>query len=194
MDWKDVLGFSVIAALITAVLNLGSTWLMAWRQQKKSADFDAMRLAVVLERFSYECASRIADEQTWRDSHGNAGREFFDLPSLTLPEDVAWRCLSIDLVDRLFTLDNDLFRSASIIIGEREYIFEPDGRANEPAEQAGLIGYRAHVLAQAWRAHYQPNRMAPGPQGWDHVAILRPKHDAKIEEYRRNDEICNAPE
>lgn len=194
MEWQQILGLGAVTAVATAVLNLLSTRHFANRQQKQSADFDALRLAALLERFAYECASLIADEQTWRDSRGSAGREFFDLPSLTLPEDVAWKSFDIELVDRLFTLDNELFRSGAIIKGEREHIFEPDARPVEPSAQAGLLGYRAHILSLALRASYQPSREPRGLHPWDHVGVLKSKHDAKFDEYRRYNEDWNAPE
>ena len=188
MEWQQILGLGAVTAVVTAFLNLLSTRHFANRQQKQSADFDALRLAAVLERFAYECASLIADEETWRDSRGSAGREFFALPSLTLPEDVAWKSLDIELVDRLFTLNNDLFRSGAIITGEREHIFEPDAKPIEPSAQAGLLGYHAHILALALRQCYQPIRRPHAIHPWDHVAILKSKHDAKIDEYRRYNE------
>lgn len=193
-SWKDILGFSVIAAFITAALNQGSTWLLALWQKKQSADFDSIRLAVALERFSYECASRISDEQTWRDSGGNGGGAFYELPPLIFPTDVTWKNLDLAMADRALVLENDLLRSASIIQGELEHLSAPEDKANEPREQAGLIGYRAHVLAQDLRAKYQPKRKVTRLHAWDHVATLKLKHDEKIDDYRRNNEDWTAPD
>jgi hypothetical protein len=190
-EWKDILGFSVIAAFITAALNQGSTWLFALWQKKQSADFDAVRLAVALERFAYQCADRISDEQTWRDSGGNAGGAFYELPSMGFPSDVAWKNLELELVDRVLVLENDLMRSESIIKGELEHLTAPENKANEPREQAGLIGYRAHTLAQDLRARYQPNRRVERLHAWDHIATLKMKHDLKIEEYRASNAAAN---
>lgn len=191
MEWKDILGFSVVAALITALLNQGSTWLLALRQKKQSADFDAVRLAVALERFSYECASRIADERTWRESRGAGGHAFYELPVLAIPETIAWPFLKLDLVDRILVLENDLIRAASILSQERENAFTPDEILHEPSEQAGLLGYRAHILAQDFRAEHQPKRKNEPLYVWDHVATLKAKHDVKSQEYRQLHEAFN---
>ena len=185
MDWQQFLGLGAVAAIVTAVSNFFSAKYFSEKQQKQSADFDAMRLAVALDRFAYDCATLITDEQTWRDSSGAGGRMFYELPNLTVPEDIAWKSISLNLADKFFALENDLLRAGRIIGGEIEYASDPNEGLSEPSDQAGLIGYRAHVLSWELRAKYQPNRKSGNLHPWDYVRTLKSKHDAKVEEYKQ---------
>jgi hypothetical protein len=179
MEWKDILGFSVVAALITAAVNQGSTWLLAWRQKKHAAQYDGARLAIALERFSYECAVSISDEATWVASQGSHGDMCLELRELLLPSDVGLKNIKLALVDRLLTLQNDLLRANSLIDRAGVHLTPIDGRSDEAAEQAGLMGYRAHMLSLVLRAKYSKTFKREKLHPWDRVSILKKWHDQK---------------
>ncbi len=184
MDWQHFIGLGIVAAVFTAGSNWFSTWYFSNRQQKQSADYDAVRLAIALERFAYECASLISDESTWYASQGSAGALFDEMPLLQFPAETVWKNLDSRLVDRVLTLDNHLVRANSVIRGEAEHLIGELATAEEPAGQAGLMGYRAHVLAKDLRSKYaaihEPEKLHP----WDYISVLKEKHDVKMELYR----------
>jgi hypothetical protein len=183
MEWNQFLGLGFIAALVTAGSNWFSTWFFSNRQQQQSADYDGVRLAIALERFSYECACLISDEGTWYASRGSHGALFSEIPPLEFPPETVWKGLDLDLVDRFLTFSNDLLRSNSVIRGEAVHLIPAIESADEPREQAGLMGYRAYILAGDFRTKYSkiaaPSKLHP----WDYIALLKETHDEKMVSY-----------
>lgn len=186
MDWQQILSLSLVAAVVTALSNWLSTWFFTYRPQQKAADYDAVRLAVGLERFAYECASVISDEATWYASQGSAGGLHSKMPALTLPTDITWKHLDLSLMQRVLRLQNDLLRADDIIAFEADYITPEFDSPKEPTEQAGLLGYRAHLLALDLRDKYSVVRAPDHAHPWDYIDQLKCEHDKKVESHRQS--------
>lgn len=179
---KDFLSFAVIAAVVTAASNWSSTWWFTRRQRVSLAEYHALRAAIELERFSFACANAIAELLTWRSSQGSGGSPFQSLPDLTYGASDEWKDLDVSLVNRLLTLQSDVARGNGIIIDDIQQTL-PDDYSNESIEQAGLLGYHAHRLAQDLRLRYSSATAQLSLHPWDYVATLKEQHDKKIIEY-----------
>jgi len=184
MEWQQIISLSLVAAVVTALSNWLSTWFFSYRPQQKSADYDAVRLAVVLERFAYECASVISDEAKWYASQGSAGGLHSEMPAIPFPTDITWKYLDLSLVQRLLRLQNDLLRSDDIIEFEADYITPEVESPKEAAEQAALLGYRAHLLALDLRKIYPAISAPDHAHPWDYITTLKKEYEKKIKEYR----------
>jgi hypothetical protein len=182
MEWQQFLGLGLVAAVVTALSNWASTWYFSKRIQEQSADFDSVRLAVTLERFSYECADLISAYAVSRAGEGNVSVALPEFPSPQFPADTAWKNLDLPLVDRLLRFQNDVLRANSEIEADYAQVL-PDEGVTEPIAQAGLMGYRAHVLAQDLRAKYPAIGTVQRVHPWDFVSTLKLQHDMKMAEY-----------
>lgn len=183
MEWQQVLGLGVVAAVFTALSNWLSTWFFTYRPQQKSADYDAVRLTVILERFAYECASIISSEASWYASSGSAGGLVSQLPLLKFPDEVVWKHLDIDLVDRLLRFENDLERANGLISSESENLQPEVDVPVEARQQAGLMGYRAHILAKDVQDKYQRFNKGGAVHPWNYLKPLEEQHDAMVKLY-----------
>ena len=187
MSWQQIISLSLLAAVVTALSNWLSTWFFTYRPQQKSADYDAVRLSIAIERFAYECASVISDEATWYASEQSAGGLHSKMPAIQYPDDVTWKHLDLSLVQRLFRLQNDLIRADDIIAFEADYITPEMDTPEEAAEQAGLLGYRVHLIALDLRKKYPAISAPDNAHPWDYVEKLKEEYERKVESHRQSE-------
>ncbi len=182
MEWSEILGLGVWAALATAATNIFSTWWFGKGQRRQVAVYHATRIWVELERYAYSCADLISEESTYYASNGSRGDLIIDLPPLVVAVDTDWKALDVEFVDRVLSFQSEIVRAQGEVTGERHHL-TPDDTATEPAAQAGLLGYRAYRLAADLRARYQKGSRLDQLHPWDYIAVLKEKHDAKVAEY-----------
>jgi hypothetical protein len=189
MDTSTILATAFSTGLATAILNQAIGW---WRDSRKDhvatareARYLAIRLAVLLEKFSLDCADSIADYELHTDFDGYAGKSRGTIPDLPEYPEGDWRVLSAELLGRCLSLRNELRLSDGHIgfwedVGYRECI------PAECAQQTGKCGYRAWILAKDLRAEYQLGPFdTKDVSQWDFVATLREKYDDAIREIRQ---------
>lgn len=69
----DMFSTTVISAVVAAVVGpFVSEWLR-WRRDKSSEKLDALKASVLLEGYALECASKVAEHQTFKSSKGLGG-------------------------------------------------------------------------------------------------------------------------
>lgn len=183
MEWHQILGLGVVAAVFTALSNWISTWFFTYRPQQKSADYDAVRLSVILERFAYECANIISDQANWYASDQRVGGIASRLPPLNFPDEVVWKNLDIELLDRLLRFANDIERANGIICGEADHLQPELDVPVEARQQAGLMGYRAHLLARDLQSKYRRIKKRESLHPWNYLKVLKKQHDEMVNIY-----------
>jgi hypothetical protein len=181
MNWQNIFGL-ISVAVFTVFCNFLSTRYFSKSQQQQSADYNSVRLAAVLERFAFDCASLISIHSAWRASEGNLGEVPTVMPLPQFPADTVWKNLDLMLVGRLLRFENDVRISETVIQADYRHL-EYDEYPLEPSAQAGLMGYRAYVLAQDLRVKYPAIGTASKIYPWDFVSILKKQHDLKMAEY-----------
>jgi len=184
MEWQQIVGLGVWAAVVTAATNIFSTWLFGRSQRQQLAVYYATRICIELDRYAYTCADLISEETTYYASTGAAGSLFSQLPPLSVDMNTDWKALDVKFVDRVLSFQNEILRAQGEIVGEG-YQLLPGAVASEPSEQAGLLGYRAFTLAMDLRVRYRSVASRERLHPWDYISVLKKKHDAKLEEYKQ---------
>ncbi|MBF0325946.1 MAG: hypothetical protein HQL42_12870 [Alphaproteobacteria bacterium] len=174
-----VIGTGSFSAAVTALL----AWLKDFRKDKaatkRDASYLALRVAVVLERFSFDCAGYISDIETFSSSSGHAGAQRAMLPDLLpYPADLDWKVLDLGLAGRALSLPNE-FELADRAIA---FWFEIDNECVPQAcrDQCGICGLRAWELAAALRKKYGLPEFDLKSVGWGIVDLLQETRDAAV--------------
>jgi hypothetical protein len=136
---------------------------------RRDRQFAALQLAVVLERYAIECATRISEI----DRRLNKGYEtgFFaftlpGMPKLTLPDAVEWRWIATDLTSEVLSLAPKISFSDGSIEFTLDIAGLHDG-AEESQRQLGLIGYEAWLLASKVRSQHNLSTQAYALGQWN---------------------------
>lgn len=184
LSWKEVLGFSVTAGIVTWLLNTVFTVGKELLQKRKNSRYDSLRVALALEHFAMGCARAISDYADWDASQGSVGSQLSKLPELILSKEVDWKELDTALVEDILSLPNQVDQAN----GSIEFMWQiacPGDEVTEGPEQAGLLGYRAFVLAERLRYRYKLPSASQKMNRWDYVKVLREHHDEKIASWER---------
>lgn len=183
MDWTEALKLSIIPAIFTAIATFFTVEYRDRRQRTKDGSYYALRLALALERFGYDCQQAISDRAIASASQGAHGKYMDRLPDLVFPEDTNWKSLDAKLVNRLLAMPTDIVSANSAIEGAFANL-DPDEMTNEPDEQAGFCGHRALLLAAEIREFYKLISAAELSHPWS-TPHLRTYHDEKAAVYNR---------
>jgi hypothetical protein len=184
LSWKEVLGFSVTAGVVTWLLSTAFAVGRESLDKRKNSRYHALRVALALEHFAMDCARAISDYADWDASQGSVGSPLPKLPELALGEEVDWKTLHTALVEQILSLPNQV-KHANGSIDFMWQVTSPDDDVTEGPEQAGLLGYQAVTLAKRLRGRY---KLPPAPQKmnrWDYVDVLRERHNEKIASWER---------
>lgn len=191
----DALEFWKISGA-TALLTAGfSTWVNHWLAGKKEKAareedlrYQALRVALALEKFAIDCAGLISDSEFYDDFQGAAGRKATELPKLNLPETTEWKLFEIGTANKILSLEN-LIADGNNAISFALRISAHHEDTDEPEVQAGLCGYRTVEIAKGLRQKYELVAREEAAHGWDYVVTLKKYHDRKTavyEQARRN--------
>lgn len=177
-EWKELLGFSVTAGIVTWLLNLIATTVKDRFARRDQARYLALCTALTLERFALDCASAISDAGDWNGSQGCVGAPLGVLPELKFTEGADWKLLDTELVEEILSLPNQIAIANANIDFCYSNAVEGDV-VTEGEEQAGLCGYRAVLIANRLRKIYKL-RLATGRiNHWHYVDVLKTHHDEK---------------
>lgn len=165
----DILYAGLASAGLTSGALIFKDWLFVRRENKKSGDYAALRLAVSLEAFAIECTERIRKVwdyleaiNQWEDyidgrtqgdenepKYPDAVEEILSLPELgPFPEDVAWKYVRSELFSNAFSLPNEVVLSnRAIRQWPLEYDEEGQCKTWECLEQCSIKGFKAWELA-----------------------------------------------
>lgn len=99
-------GFAgIISALFSALFGGVVKEFFEWRERKRKAQYLALKLSLVLERYYYACTDRVYDIENYRSSNGHGGSNDVGLPDITeYPDDpIAWIYLDKTLADEVLS-------------------------------------------------------------------------------------------
>ncbi|MEI9403548.1 hypothetical protein [Mesorhizobium argentiipisi] len=168
MDWLtstgDLLKIVVGAGLGSAFVQASTAYLTERWTRKTKADFLALRIAVMLETFTDQCAQLVYDNEY--------AEEFPDEPlpnwSITLPtfepwpDDIdGWRSLDQNLVGRCLNFRSERDRQQRVLRDAIEYV--EDDAEKHVAIVAADIGLAAWGLAEALRTEHGLLASQPNP-------------------------------
>lgn len=181
-----VLSSSVFSALVTQVIS----WIRDLQKEKisskREAKYLALRVAVVLESFSIECAKIITDNHRYEGAEECSGSTHSCLPSPPeYPFDVDWKSLPPDLSDRVLSFVNEITLSKQDI--EFMYDIDEERIVSTCSEHAGKCGYRALLIASSLRKQHDLPLFDPNQFAWDILPILKSAHDAAFKTKRATD-------
>jgi hypothetical protein len=188
MDIKTLLPLVVgaaigsVATIGATILTLASGWLSKRAENKRSATYLAARLAVVLERFAIECATRIANQELHESSTGRQQgiNDEGPLPELLpFPDELNWSSLQPDLIDRVLVIPNEcLLANGAIGLC---WDLQEDYLPSECMRQCGKVGFMAWTLSADLRTRYGVRAFDPSsaPSG-DIMVLLKRYHDEAL--------------
>jgi len=187
MELSAILTLAFSTGLLTAVFNQLIGWSREARHERLGTERDArylaIRLAVILERFTIDCAEAIAAQDMYNQSDGNAGAAHGTLPDLPpYPDEADWKALEPDYLARALTLRNELPLSDKAIAFWED--IDRDCIPGECDQQCGKCGYMAWLLAADMRQHYHLGVFDPKYTSWDIVKTLKPLYDGVLQRAR----------
>jgi hypothetical protein len=186
IEWADILKISASSSVLTSLATWGLNHFFVHRATlKRDARYLAQRLAIILEKFSVDCANVITDNDTFNSSDGNAGKRHSSLPTLgAFPADADWKAIDAALMDRVMSMPNELALADQAIYFWWDVVGDPDCVQTETDNQAGQRGLKAWMLASELRRRYGIPASKLPTETWDFVDTLR-KHNDAAEAMRR---------
>lgn len=161
----------VIAALVNQAFNVLRDWWTDARRRKEHAGYHALRLAIVLEAYSYSCSEFVLENA---NAQTRPGEQYPDwniaLPKLPpYPEDAeGWRAIELKLAASTLNFQNKIYGSQSSI--NTTIDFTPDELDFVLDEQAASRGIEAWEIATALRKRYALDQIETA---WNFIEIMR---------------------
>jgi hypothetical protein len=169
------------AGLTAAVVTHAGTWLRETSKDKavreREAKYLALRLAVILEQFSFSCAGLLSDNKLARRSRGHSGTQRNIIPDLKeYPMDADWKSIDATLAERTLSfvnevnISNDNINSFHQILNDEEII-------DMCNQFCGLLGVRAWDIACDLRRVNKIRLWIPETVNYDPLPLLREYRD-----------------
>lgn len=181
--WK-VSGITVILAACVNVLI--QHWVASWKEKrvrKEELDYQALRVALALEKFAIACAGIVSDANIHEETNGAVGQKYTALPDIPISEAVQWKLFETQVVNEILSFENTI-ADANNSIAFHLNVSNLQEDTEEAELQAGLCGYMAHQIAERLRKKYDLGIRWLPVHGWDHVNQLKNMHDRKKAAYR----------
>lgn len=186
MNFVEILKISGITAILSGVVGaMFNSWLATRKERAVRAEglkYQALRVALALERFSIRCAEVISDVSAYEASNGAFGGKSTTMPMLALPENTEWKYFKLATTNKILSFQNVISNAASSIAFELS-IANHHQDTDEAEVQAGLCGYMAHMMAVELREMYGLGRKEEPVHGWDYVTTIKKYHDLKMAVY-----------
>ena len=112
LTWQSIAQLSIVSTLVTIGVGWLRDHLTRSSTAKRDSAFLVNRVAPVLERYAFDCASLIGDNRLNVSSGGHAGTAHTSVPDLhPFPNDVDWRSLDTTLTSRALNFPNEVLQS-----------------------------------------------------------------------------------
>jgi hypothetical protein len=173
----DIAKLALTTGLVTALFTQMIGWFRDFRKERseqvRSATYLALRVSVILEQFSLNCAHALDEIETHDSSGGTAGQKHRKLPTLeAFPTDLDWKSLAPRLASRVLTMQNELELAARQIRTVWDVTADEDAADEACGDAIGVSGFRAWDLAKNLRRDYRLPIFDPKETWWDAVAAL----------------------
>lgn len=185
LDWVDIGKVALTSGVVAAVVTWVKEVFVHRASRKRDARYLAQRLAVILERFSIDCADVIEGNETHRSSEGYAAQPRLRVPALAeFPADTDWKAIDPKLAGRALGLPNELALSEQKIVFWLDVVPNRGCAETETNQQAGKCGYRAWKLAVDLRNKHGLEKADLVGLAWGFVGTLKEQHDAALTSLR----------
>lgn len=151
--------FGLLGVVVGAFLTIAKEWFFKANEKKKNAEYLAILITSMLERFIVGCAEVVADDGLYhgqRNIHGEKETHTV-LPSFDpLSAQVEWKALPANLMNDLLSFPLEIESARAKIAGVYEFVSDPpdhDEFFQERQYQYALLGIRASKLSANLRAH-----------------------------------------
>jgi hypothetical protein len=189
MDFVEIWKISGFTTVLTVIVSAfaGASFSAHYAKKKEERTrgeilkYQALRVALALERFSILCADTISDLDSYEESNGQCGG-YKGMPTLSLPVDTEWKYFTQATTNKVLSFENVISHAASTIAFELSIISQHQ-ESTEPEAQAGLCGFMAHTMAVELRDAYDLGAKEEPVHGWDYVEMLKKYHDTRKAAY-----------
>lgn len=184
LPWAEIFKLALGAGVFTAIINQGIGWFRDFLNDKtvtdREAQYLAVRVAVILEKFAITCAGTLTQNALNEESGGHVGMWKNEPPPFPdYPRDIDWKYLEPNLSIRALSLANEIQLSNNTI--ETAFVVLPDDEIGDVCNQEiGKCGYRAWIIAKELRLKYSLPTFAPHTFSWDIIDQLKSNHDMAI--------------
>lgn len=131
IDWLDIGKIVGLSAIVGSLANAALEHFVTHRRKWKSErNYLAIRLIVVLERFSVDCAEAISQSYLAEQSKGGTGDRIGEIPTIGgFPNDADWKALDPILAERVLSFPTQLELAKHYIAGlwhtsDEDYFYE----------------------------------------------------------------------
>lgn len=184
--------FGLIGVVVGAFLTIIKEWWFKASEKKKNAEYLAILITSMLERFVVGCAEVVADDGLYHGQRNSDGyRETHTVqPSFDpLLTQVEWKALPANMMNDLLSFPLEIESARAKIDGVYEFVSDPpdyDEFFQERQYQYALLGIRASKLSAHLRAHVGLPSRAVGD--WNPIEYMQSRLaeiDHNREEYAK---------
>lgn len=178
IDFVDILKIAGFSSVPTVIFTWLLNHVLVQRATlKRDKRYLAQRLAIILERFSVDCANVINDNDTFDSSGGAAGRRHAQMPVLgAFPSDSDWKAIDADFMDRVLSMPNEIELANQAISFWCEVEGDEDCMRTETNNRARQRGLKAWLLACELRRRCGIPTSTLREESWDFVGVLEAKN------------------
>lgn len=192
--------FGLIGVVVGALLTIFKEWWFKARDKRKNAQYLAILITTMLERFVAGCAEVTGDDGLFHgqpDINGNRRTRIVPPTFDPLSAEVEWKALPARLMNDLLSFPLEIESAKAKIHNVGEFVSGPpdfEEFFQERQYQYALLGIRASKLSASLRSHAQlPPRPTDG--GWNPIEYMRSqiaKVDHDREEYAKANALAFA--
>ncbi len=151
---------ALAGVLVGAILTVGREIFTEWRKDKKDAQYLAIRIVCIFDRFVEGCIAVAGDEGLYHgqpDAEGLSRRQV-DEPNFDIQlADVNWKSLPSELMYEILSFPNDLDDVKHIVNSTFDDVASPptfDEGFEERQYQFSKLGLKASYLVGKLRSEY----------------------------------------
>lgn len=175
--------FGFIGVIVGALVPWLQASLESRRTRERDAQYLAIRVACILDKFVEDCAAVAEDEG--QENQQGITEATTKTPDVPYPQDVDWRSIDPELMYSLLSFQNEVraAEAATAAAWDWEDVPEFTHYFETRSEQYGECGLKAAKLGQELRRIYSipPNKY---PDRWDPVAVIRKEQIARTKRQR----------
>ncbi len=179
--------FGLVGVALGVILTMLKEWWLQSRKNKKEAEYLAIQIISILDRYVASCSAVVGDDGTHHGQPDSNGYCKEQIPTPTFEPNLLkaeWKCLPANLMYEILMFPNKIEVANQYISATFEYSASPPEYTEgfeERQWQYANLGIEAEILASKLRKHVGlPARKV---SEWDPVAYMR-ERKKDIEEQR----------
>ena len=179
--------FGLLGVLLGGVLTVAKEWWLQWRKDKRDADYLAIQVVCLLERYVNECAAVVGDDGLCEGQADKDGYSSIQVAATKFEPNlltVEWRSLPTVLMYEVLDFSRKVESASQYVSHAFDFATPPDYEEGfeERQYRYANLGIAASGLATRLRQH--ANLPGSGSDEWNPVAYMQTQL-AEIEVRRR---------